>query len=191
MLLKQSKKSSMPPITYKILKAIGFIFAFLYPFCIFLLLKSGVSLRFISLLLLIAVLSSFLKSKQKTFLFVGLTLILCLLFTNNDLFLRLYPVCMNGLICLSFWMSLREKPLITLFAEKMGHKPTQKMLVYTKKATIAWGVFMGINTIASVFTLFMPLWIWTLYNGLISYILIGIMFGAEYLIRRRYMNESL
>ena len=98
---------------------------------------------------------------------------------------------MNFIVCLSFWLSLREKPLVTLFAEKMGHKPDKNMLSYTKKATIAWAIFMTVNTIVSIITLFTNLWFWTLYNGLISYILIGIMFIAEYLIRRRRINESV
>ena len=175
----------------KILKVIGVIFALLYPFCVFLLLNSGVSMRFMSLLLLVLVLSGFLRSQKKIFLCVGLVLILGLLIFDNDLFLRLYPVCMNALICFSFLISLRGKPLITVFAEKMGNKATPEMLSYTKKATVAWGVFMFINTAISFFTLFLPLDIWTLYNGLISYILIGMMFGIEYLIRRRCMRESI
>ena len=191
MLSSQSKKSSMHPTTNKILKVLGIIFALLYPFFVFLMLKNGLSLRLIALLLVVLVLSSFLRSKQKALLFIGFALIFGLLFSNDELFLRLYPVCMNLFVCISFWMSLHEKPLITVFAEKMGHKPTKQMLSYTKKATIAWTVFMAINTIISIFTLFSPLWIWTLYNGLISYILIGIMFCAEYLVRRRCMNESI
>ena len=187
MSLSQSKKSSMPPTTNKILKVLGIIFALLYPFFVFFMLKSGLSLRLVALLLTVLVLSSFLRSRQKAFLLIGFVLILGLLFSNDDLFLRLYPVCMNFSVCMSFAMSLYEKPLITVFAEKMGHKSTDKMLSYTKKATIAWAVFMGLNTFISILTLFADIWIWTLYNGLISYVLIGIMFGAEYLIRRRCM----
>ena len=191
MLLKPSKKSLMHLTTNKVLKAFGFVFILLYPFCIFLMLKRGLSLRFMSLLLFVLILSSFLRSGKKVFLYVGFVLITGLLLFNNDLFLRLYPVCMNFIVCLSFWLSLREKPLVTLFAEKMGHKPDKNMLSYTKKATIAWAIFMTVNTVVSIITLFTNLWFWTLYNGLISYILIGIMFIAEYLIRRRRINESV
>ena len=187
MLSSQSKKSSMHPTTNKILKILGIVFALLYPIFVFFMLKNGLSLRLIALLLVVLVLSSFLRSKQKTLLFVGLALIFGLFFSNDELFLRLYPVCMNFFVCMSFAMSLYEKPLITVFAEKMGHEATKEMQSYTKKATIAWAVFMGINTFISILTLFASLWIWTLYNGLISYVLIGIMFGAEYLIRRRCM----
>ena len=108
----------------------------------------------------------------------------CLLL-DNILFLMLYPVCMNFLICSAFLLSLKGTPLITVFAEKMGHSLTPDVLSYTRKATWAWGIFMAINTLVSLITVFLPLSYWTFYNGFLSYILIGLMFGAEYLCRRR------
>lgn len=175
----------------KALKACGFILPILYPFCVFWALHKGMSLRWLSLFLLIIVLSAFLRSHRKTFLAAGLFLTSALLLFNNEIFLKLYPVCMNMLICFSFWISLKTKPLITVFAEKMGQEMTPDVLHYTRKVTIAWGIFMALSTLISIITLSTPMWIWTLYNGLISYLLIGLMFGGEYLIRRRCQHESL
>jgi len=106
-------------------------------------------------------------------------------------FLRLYPVCMSALVCFSFWISLRDKPLITAFAEKMGQEMTPEVICYTRKVTIVWGIFMALNTAVSLITLMTPMWFWTLYNGLIFYILMGLMFVGEYCIRRRVQHESL
>lgn len=188
MLLLRLKKLLM---NHKPLKGMLLILSVLYPFCVFLALLHGVSLRWMALFLLVLVLSAFLRSQQKIILCIGSVLVVFLLFFNNEIFLKLYPVCMNTLICTSFWLSLRDKPLITVFAEKMGQQMTPVVSCYTRKATIAWGIFMALNTFISLITLFMPMWFWTLYNGLIAYFLIGLMFGGEYLIRRRCQYESV
>ncbi len=188
MLLLRLKKLLM---NHKLLKAMVLFLSLLYPFCVFWALRCGVSLRWMALFLLIFVLSAFLRSQQKIILGIGLVLAGLLLFFNNEIFLKLYPVCMNTLICASFWLSLRDKPLITAFAEKMGQQMTPAVLQYTRKATIAWGIFMALNTLISLITLLMPMWFWTLYNGFIAYLLIGIMFGGEYLVRRRCQYESI
>ena len=70
----------------------------------------------------------------------------------------------------------------------MHYEITSEVKKYTKNATLAWGIFMLFNAIASFLTIFAPDWIWAVYNGFISYILIGIMFLAELLYRRKYTN---
>lgn len=190
MSLFQLKKLSMINQN-KILRILGLVLSVLYPFCVFLALQQDISLRWLSLFLLVLVLSAFFRSRQKAILFTGLILVSSLLFLNNEFFLRLYPVCMSAVFCFSFWISLRDRPLITVFAEKMGQRITPVVAHYTRNVTIAWGIFMTFNTLISITTLFLPIWIWTLYNGLIFYILMGLMFVGEYLIRRRLHHESV
>ncbi|MFQ8625042.1 MAG: hypothetical protein ACLSA2_00425 [Candidatus Gastranaerophilaceae bacterium] len=54
---------------------------------------------------------------------------------------------------------------------------------YTRKLTYVWCVFLFINLAISIITVFQPAKIWILYNGCISYIAIGLLFGAEYIVR--------
>lgn len=92
---------------------------------------------------------------------------------------------MNAGVCSVFALSLRKTPLITQFAQKINkNNLDDKELNYTRRATIAWAIFMFFNTIASLITVFLSNETWVLYNGFVSYILIGIMMGAEYLIRK-------
>lgn len=107
---------------------------------------------------------------------------------NDDIFLKLYPVLMNISVCLVFALSLRETPLVEQFAEKMGHKLDAVQKEYTRRVTYAWAIFMFFLAIASTITVFLSDEIWTLFNGLISYILIAIMMGTEFIIRKRVMN---
>ena len=60
----------------------------------------------------------------------------------------------------------------------------KNQLTYTRKATVVWAIFMFFNTVISLITVFLSTKIWVLYNGFISYILIGIMMTTEYIIRK-------
>ncbi len=56
---------------------------------------------------------------------------------------------------------------------------------YLRKVTIAWLMFFFINAALSGATAMSgSLKLWTLYNGFISYITMGVLFGAEFLIRQ-------
>ena len=55
---------------------------------------------------------------------------------------------------------------------------------YTRHVTEAWVIFFLVNASISLWTaLHADLALWTLYNGFISYLLIGLMFGGEYILR--------
>ena len=62
---------------------------------------------------------------------------------------------------------------------------------YTRKVTIAWCVFFLLNGAIALYTaLWASLEAWTLYNGFIAYLLIGLMFGVEWLIRRNVRQPT-
>ena len=171
-----------------VLKALLIIIAIAYPFAILYCLVNEYSLRYLSFVLLLPILINFTKIRSYLLLGCGLLLVALTAIYNEKIFLKLYPTIMNSMVCLLFLCSLKKKPLITFFAEKMHYEITSEVKKYTKNATLAWGIFMLFNAIASFLTIFAPDWIWAVYNGFISYILIGIMFLAELLYRRKYTN---
>ncbi len=65
---------------------------------------------------------------------------------------------------------------------------------YTRRVTQVWvGFFLGNASLAAYTAFGASLEIWALYNGLISYLLIGLLFSGEYAIRcvvRRKHNAS-
>lgn len=172
----------------KLLKFMGTFLMFLYPFIVFYALYSGISLKIISLLLIAIIGFNFLKFKSYIILFTGTLLSVLLFIYQNALFAKLYPVFMNLNISILFFISLFKKPLITAFAEKMGYKITPQVFIYTKKATIAWGIFMLVLTLFSIMTVFTSDYVWIIFNGFISYILIALMFLIEFIIRKRCSN---
>ena len=157
----------------------------LYPFIIFWGLKEGVSLRFLSLFLIVGFICVFFRLKKQIVLLLGAILLVGLFVSNDPIFIRLYPVCMNMLFASSFLLSLKETPLIEVFARKMGKEIDEKAKNYTYKATVAWGLFLSLNALISLITVFLSLEIWMCYNGFLSYILIGIVSVSEYFIRKR------
>ena len=92
---------------------------------------------------------------------------------------------MNSCVCAIFALSLKKTPLITKFAQKIRKEPLDtKTLNYTRNATKAWAIFMLVNTFISLITVFLSNEIWTIYNGFISYMLIGMMMLSEYIVRK-------
>ncbi|MBR0212160.1 MAG: hypothetical protein IJQ55_01000, partial [Alphaproteobacteria bacterium] len=99
-------------------------------------------MKFIGLILLMAVVFSFVRNKNKYMFMLGLLLCFLVIFFNQEIFFKLYPVLMNASVCAIFALSLKKTPLITQFAKKMCNKPlNNNQITYTKHATIAWAVF--------------------------------------------------
>ena len=156
-----------------------------YPFIVFYALKQNIAVKFIGLILLMMIIFSFLRNKNKIMFLIGLVLAFLVIFFNQEIFLKLYPVLMNASVCAIFALSLRKTPLVTQFAQKMRHEPLNKeTVIYTCQVTKAWAIFMFANTLISLATVFMTNEIWALYNGFISYVLIGTMMLTEYIVRR-------
>jgi len=89
-----------------------------------------------------------------------------------------------------FALSLRNTPLIEKFAKKIGYTIDAKQQKYTRNATIAWSVFMFCLTVISFTTVFLSDEIWTVFNGLISYVLIAMMMCIEFIIHKKVNNAN-
>jgi len=104
--------------------------------------------------------------------------------------LRWYPVLVNLLLLTVFVMSLHIGPPIIERLARLheGDLPAQA-IVYTRQVTKVWAGFFLFNAVlAAALTLWAPLTWWMLYNGFIAYILIGLLFAIEWLVRQRVKN---
>ena len=182
----------MPPkkLPTAIIKIIISLVAIAYPIAIFVCLQNHVSVRAMSLILLGAILVAFTKHRNKIFIIAGLALILLLLYSNELIFLKLYPCLMNIGLGTLFLSSLQKKPLAQMIVERRGCKIDERGKKYAKHVTIAWTIFLYINAVVSFGTVFLSDKLWAIYNGLISYCLIGTMLGIEYLTRRIVMQRN-
>jgi uncharacterized membrane protein len=106
--------------------------------------------------------------------------------------LRFYPVIANLAVLLLFSWSLYSPPsLIERIARIQHPNLPPEGVVYTRRVTQVWCLFFVINgSIALVTALWASFEIWSLYNGLIAYLLMGILFAGEYIIRMKTQKHA-
>jgi uncharacterized membrane protein len=113
--------------------------------------------------------------------------------SNAVLPLKLYPVLVNAAFLCAFGVSLLSGPsMIERLARLREPDLPPQAVRYTRRVTQAWCVFFVLNGAACLGTaLFSPEAVWSLYTGVVSYVLMGLMFGGEYLLRMRFKRRLL
>lgn len=107
---------------------------------------------------------------------------------SNQLFpLKLYPVLVNAVLFIAFFSSLLRPPsMIERLARLREPELPPQAVAYTRRVTQVWCLFFALNGMAALATV---QWgsdaVWALYNGLIAYVLMAMLFAAEWLVRRR------
>ena len=84
-----------------------------------------------------------------------------------------------------FGFSLYKKPSVIETLARLQEPELDDFAVkYTEKVTWVWCLFFCVNGSIALYTaLCSSIAQWTLYNGLISYILIGTLMSVEWLVR--------
>ncbi len=97
-----------------------------------------------------------------------------------------------SLMAASFGVSLmgRRVALCTQLADRVHGPLTAQEVLYTRRVTAAWALFFMLITAATVILfVFAPLRIWSLFANFCVLPLIGLMFVAEYAVRRRALPQ--
>jgi uncharacterized membrane protein len=103
-----------------------------------------------------------------------------------------YPIVINLGLLLIFYSSLSEsKNFIQRIAERKVDKPLDSVgIKYTRNVTLTWCAIFVMNILMSaILTWYERVDIWTLYNGVIAYIVIGSLFLGERLVRSRVQER--
>lgn len=118
--------------------------------------------------------------------------VIFLFYVKRFVFLKFYPPICNFIIFSIFFGSLFcKETIIQKFARACGDKLEGPALNYTRNITYIWCAFMFINLLISIWTIFLSDNIWMLYNGCISYILVGLLFATEYIVRTILRKKEL
>lgn len=117
----------------------------------------------------------------------GLAFAAFAVWSNQVLTLRFYPVAVNAAMLVIFGLSLLHPPSLI---ERLARLQTPDLpaagVVYTRRVTVVWCGFFVLNGAAALATaLYASFEVWSLYNGLIAYLLMGLLFAGEYGVRRR------
>lgn len=116
--------------------------------------------------------------------FIGMFIVIgCFHFTNITLF-KFYPPVVNFCLFLIFFTSIfQEKTVIQKMVLLMEPDAGEAVMNYTRKLTYIWAIFTFLNFLVSFVTVFASEKIWAVYNGCISYVLVGLVFIIEYCVR--------
>lgn len=118
----------------------------------------------------------------------ALVLVGCAVWSNVLLPLKLYPVLVNLALLAAFGASLATPmSAIERMARLSGQDFPPVASAYMRTVTQVWCGFFVLNGALALGT---ALWasdaVWSLYTGVVSYILMGVLFGGEYLVRLRF-----
>jgi uncharacterized membrane protein len=124
---------------------------------------------------------------------VALTLALVAWLNNALMPVKLYPVAVNLFMLLMFATTLIRPPsAIERLARLREPDLPEVAVVYTRKVTRVWCAFFLINGGIALGT---ALWgtdvQWTLYNGAISYLIMGLIAAVEWVVRQRVRGRGV
>ncbi len=115
--------------------------------------------------------------------------LLATLFRQHGWF-TFYPVVVSTLMLLLFASSLwQQQTIIERFARLQDPDLPEQGVCYTRTVTKIWCGYFILNGAIALYTCFQPLTIWTLYNGLISYLFAGSLFAGEWVVRQYMMKK--
>ncbi|WP_405629586.1 hypothetical protein [Pseudoalteromonas sp. Ld20] len=115
----------------------------------------------------------------------GLGLLLFATFANSELALKFYPVVINSCFLAVFAYSLYKPPSVVEIIARKFETLDAHGKKYTRAVTKVWCGFFIINGVIATATVFHPdPKVWLTYNGLISYLLMGLVMAIELIIRK-------
>lgn len=166
-----------------------------YPFVVYLGLEH-LSPRLFALLLGALWLARLFSGRQtptnRTLAIVALLFCLLLGLAGEPALLRWYPVLISlALLGLFAGSLVSGMPIIERLARLSEPELPAAAVRYTRQVTWVWVGYFIINaSIASGLALWAPLSWWTLYTGLIAYLLMGLLFAGEWLVRQRVRKDK-
>ncbi len=113
-------------------------------------------------------------------------------FLQENHLLLWYPVMVNGLMLLLFGGSLFSRmPLVERLARLREPDLPPQGVLWTRRVTQIWCLFFIFNgSVALATCLINNLTWWTWWNGLISYLLMGLLMAGEWLLRQRRRRRA-
>ena len=174
------------PIFWRVLAV---VFTLLYPLMIYLSI-GRIAIWQMALFMAAMALLRYLSEPNRFWLLAGLGVLALAgiaAWADSLVMIKLYPVLVNALMLVVFASSLIYPPsAIERLARLQEPNLDQRGVAYTRGVTQVWVGFFVFNLSAALYTsLFCSERIWALYNGMIAYVLMGLLFAVEWLVRGR------
>ncbi|HBT4960022.1 DNA gyrase subunit B [Klebsiella quasipneumoniae] len=122
----------------------------------------------------------------------GMTLCIASYLLKTHQLLLFHPVVVNSVMLAVFGGSLwSTMPIIERLARLREPDLPERAVRYTRRVTQIWCAFFIINGGIALFTaLYGDLSLWTAWNGMISYLLMGTLMAGEWLVRQRVIKRD-
>lgn len=122
----------------------------------------------------------------------GITLCVASYLLKTHQLLLFYPVVVNAVMLAVFGGSLwSSMPIVERLARLRDPHLPAAAVRYTRRVTQIWCAFFIFNGGVALFTaLHGDMSMWTAWNGLIAYLLMGLLMGSEWLVRRQIMKRD-
>lgn len=105
--------------------------------------------------------------------------------SNNGTWLLVLPSATQGTFGLAFLRSLSGVPLIEHFARMVKPELSASELAHCRSWTLIWGIYLiALAALGLGLARWATLAVWAVYVGVVSYVLVGVLFVVEYLIRK-------
>jgi uncharacterized membrane protein len=116
----------------------------------------------------------------------AIVLIVGLALVDGRVAAKAYPVVISGGLAFLFGVSLWRPPsLVERMAALGGETLSPAIRLYCRRVTMVWALWLAINTvIAAALAIFGSLEAWALWTGFLSYLVMGLIFAAEFTLRR-------
>lgn len=123
---------------------------------------------------------------------VGIALCLASYLLHTYALVLWYPVAINVTLLSLFGASLwRGIPLVERLARLRNNTLPPAAVRYTRRVTQIWCLFFMINgTIAALTCLYGDIQWWTLWNGMIAYLLMGTLMAGEWIVRQWVIKRT-
>lgn len=119
---------------------------------------------------------------------ISVAALMVLALVSDDVrFVLAYPALVNAVLLLQFGVTLRpgSRSMVERFARMQVDHLSEAELVYCRRVTIFWcGFFVANGTACALFAAFGSRGAWALYTGLLSYLVLGLFFAAEFVLRK-------
>jgi uncharacterized membrane protein len=105
--------------------------------------------------------------------------------SHNGTWLLVLPSATQGAFGLAFLRSLSGVPLIEHFARMTTAELSPDQIAHCRSWTKIWGGYLlALAALGLGLARWAPLAVWTVYVGVVSYVLVGALFAVEYVIRK-------
>lgn len=115
-----------------------------------------------------------------------------LVLSGNFELVRWHPVVVNGVLLGFFGASLISPPTVVERLARLSNPNLPASGVrYTRNVTAVWCVFFVLNgSVAAATALWASFDTWSLYNGVVAYVLMGLLFSGEFWVRQRHLKRA-